>query len=71
VTFEDNVVVGGNVFVVGHITIGSGARIQAGSIVTKGFPAGSSIGGPLPARDVRAHRNSVASLMRLAKKARN
>jgi UDP-3-O-[3-hydroxymyristoyl] glucosamine N-acyltransferase len=71
VTFEDNVVCGVNAVVVDHVRLGAGCRVQAGTTVTKGFPAGTTIGGPLPSRRVRDHQARMATLMHLSRKTQN
>lgn len=45
VTIEDNVWLGNNVIVLGGVTIGEGAIIQAGSVVVKDIPACAIAGG--------------------------
>jgi serine O-acetyltransferase len=44
-TIEDNVWIGPNAVIVGAITIGKGARILAGAVVTSDVPSGSLVGG--------------------------
>ena len=44
-TIEDNVVIGSGASVLGHVTIGRGARIGAGSVVVRSVPAGATIVG--------------------------
>jgi acetyltransferase-like isoleucine patch superfamily enzyme len=45
VTIEDNVWFGNRVIVLGGVTIGEGAIIQAGAVVVKSVPAGGIAGG--------------------------
>lgn len=49
---EDEVWVGAHAIIVGALTIGRGARVAAGSVVTKSVPAGAIVGGN-PARVLR------------------
>jgi acetyltransferase-like isoleucine patch superfamily enzyme len=55
ITIEDNVWVGSRVTILGGVTIGEGAVIQAGSVVTKDIPKYAIAGGH-PAQ-VFAHRD--------------
>lgn len=56
ITIEDNVWLGTHVIVLGGVTIGEGAIIQAGSVVTKSIPAYAIAGGhpavPFKKRDI-------------------
>jgi acetyltransferase-like isoleucine patch superfamily enzyme len=45
VIIKDNVWFGDRVIVVGDVTIGEGAIVQAGSVVVKDVPAGAIVGG--------------------------
>lgn len=45
IVIEDNVWFGNNVLVVGNLTIGEGAIIAAGAIITKDVPPYSIVGG--------------------------
>ena len=51
-TIGDDVDIGAHVVILGPITVGNGARIGAGSIVTKDVPAGATVVGN-PARIIR------------------
>lgn len=57
-TIEDHVVIGANAIVLGNITIGRGARIGAGAIVTKSVPENSTVVGN-PARIVMREGQKV------------
>lgn len=60
-TLEENVVIGAGAVVLGAITIGSGARIGAGSVVVKPVPPGATVVG-IPGRVVDEHRKPVVDL---------
>lgn len=57
-TIEDHVVIGANAIILGNITIGRGARIGAGAIVTKSVPENSTVVGN-PARIVMREGQKV------------
>jgi serine O-acetyltransferase len=59
-TLEDNVVVGTGAVVLGAITVGSGARIGAGSVVVNRAAGGD--GGRHPGRVVDEHRKPIVDL---------
>jgi len=64
-TLERGVVVGANACVLGGFTVGAGARIGSGAVVTKPVPAGATAVGN-PARIIEAkdtQREAVASKM--------
>lgn len=61
----DFVVVGGQVGVGGHWTIGAGVQIAAGSMVNSDIPAGDRWGG-YPAKPLRLFARELAILKRLA-----
>ncbi len=67
VMIEDFVWLGNNVIILGGVTIGEGAIIQAGSIVCKDIPPYSIAGGhpasPFKTRDI-AHYNEMKALKR-------
>jgi serine O-acetyltransferase len=50
-TLENGVVVGANATLLGDITVGEGARVGAGAVVTHDVPAGATVVG-IPARRV-------------------
>jgi UDP-3-O-[3-hydroxymyristoyl] glucosamine N-acyltransferase len=64
---EDFVVIGGQVGVIGHITIGMGAQIAASSNVAGDVPRGSRWGGT-PAKPVREWFREMNTLKLLAKR---
>lgn len=53
---EDNVWIGANSIILPGVTIGEGAMIAAGSIVTKDVPPYSLVGGN-PAKVIKMHKN--------------
>lgn len=59
-TLEDNVVVGAGAKVLGAITIGTGSRIGANSVVVKPVPANSVVVG-IPGQVVKRSKNQPAS----------
>lgn len=63
----DFVALGGQVGVVGHLTIGDGAQIAASSNVNDDVPAGARWGGT-PAKPTRKWLREIATLRRLAEK---
>lgn len=66
-TLEDYVVLGGQVGVVGHLTIGRGSQIAGSSNVNRDVPPGSRWGGT-PAKPVRAWFRELTTLARLAER---
>ena len=64
-TLEDYVVLGGQVGVVGHLRIGTGAQIAGSSNVNRDVPPGARWGGT-PAKPVRAWFRELTTLARLA-----
>lgn len=62
VTVEDGVVMGGQVAVADHVCIGKGARIAAGSGVSKDIPPGETWAGAVLARPAREHWRRLALL---------
>jgi UDP-3-O-[3-hydroxymyristoyl] glucosamine N-acyltransferase len=65
VVVEDECIIGGQVGLSGHMTIGTGARISAGSMVWGDLEPGKSYTGH-PAREHRELLRSTAALRRLA-----
>jgi UDP-3-O-[3-hydroxymyristoyl] glucosamine N-acyltransferase len=63
---EDFVLIGGQVGVAGHVTIGRGAKLAAQSGVMQDIPAGSEVGGT-PSQPVRAWMREVAWLRRVTR----
>jgi UDP-3-O-[3-hydroxymyristoyl] glucosamine N-acyltransferase len=66
-TLEDFVVLGGQVGVVGHVRLGTGAQIAASSNVNSDVPAGARWGGT-PAKPIRDWFREVTALKTLASK---
>ena len=66
-TLEDYVVLGGQVGVVGHLTIGRGSQIAGSSNVNRDVPPGSRWGGT-PAKPVRAWFRELTTLAKLAER---
>jgi UDP-3-O-[3-hydroxymyristoyl] glucosamine N-acyltransferase len=64
---EDSVMMGGRASSAGHITLGRGTIVLAGSGVARDFPPGSRIGGN-PAQDARKWWQEIAMLRRLTAK---
>ncbi len=64
-SLEDFVVVGGQAGLVGHVKIGQGAQIAAGSGVTTDVPARSRWGG-MPAQPIRDWHRGTLALKQLA-----
>jgi serine O-acetyltransferase len=65
-TLERNVIVGANAQVLGGFTVGAGARVGSGAVVTKPVPAGATaVGNParIIQRDTDAQREAVAAKM--------
>ncbi|WP_169545581.1 UDP-3-O-(3-hydroxymyristoyl)glucosamine N-acyltransferase [Sneathiella aquimaris] len=65
-TVEDYVLLGGQVGVTGHLTIGSGAQVSAMSGVISDIPKGQVYAG-FPARPIKEFFRSVATLRKLMK----
>ncbi|PHQ69768.1 MAG: UDP-3-O-(3-hydroxymyristoyl)glucosamine N-acyltransferase [Sneathiella sp.] len=65
-TLEDFVVIGGQVGLAGHLTIGAGAQVSAKSGVMTNIPAGEIYAG-MPARPRRQFFRQVAVLSKLSK----
>ena len=57
---EDDVSVGASAVLLGPITVGTGARIGAGAVVTRDVAAGATVAGN-PARPLPAHKPEEAS----------
>jgi serine O-acetyltransferase len=60
-TVGNGVVIGARAIVLGAITIGDGARIGAGSVVTKPVPPGATVVG-IPGRIVEDHHQPILDL---------
>ncbi|EJN59302.1 serine O-acetyltransferase [Halogranum rubrum] len=56
-TIEDDVVLGANATLIGAITVGEGARVGAGAVVSDDVPAGATMVGP-KATQFRPHENA-------------
>lgn len=69
-TLEDFVVIGGQVGIVGHVRIGTGAQIAGSSNVREDVPPGARWGGT-PARPVRTWFREMTLLKRLAERERS
>ncbi len=69
VTLEDFVVLGGNVGVIDHVTIGKGAKLAARSNVMRNVPPGVEWGGIGPAKPLKQAFREVVTLDRLARRA--
>jgi UDP-3-O-[3-hydroxymyristoyl] glucosamine N-acyltransferase len=67
VTLEDFVALGGQVGIVGHLRIGTGAQIAASSNVATDVPPGVRWGGT-PAKPMREWMREIASVNRLARR---
>ncbi|RME99332.1 MAG: UDP-3-O-(3-hydroxymyristoyl)glucosamine N-acyltransferase, partial [Alphaproteobacteria bacterium] len=67
-TLEDFVALGGQVGVIGHVTIGAGAQIAASSNVNRDVPPGVTWGGT-PAKPMRLWFRELTILKKLAEKA--
>jgi UDP-3-O-[3-hydroxymyristoyl] glucosamine N-acyltransferase len=63
---EDFVLMGGQVGVAGHVTIGRGAKLAAQTGIMQDVPAGTEMGGT-PAQPVRAWMREVAWLRRVTR----
>lgn len=66
-TLEPGVIIGANACVLGGFTVGAGARVGSGAVVTKPVPAGATVVGN-PARiiapePVNVHREAAATRM--------
>lgn len=70
VTLEDWVVLGGQVGIADHLTIGEGAQIGASSGVMNDIPAGARWFGT-PAKPAREQFRELSAIRRLAARARN
>lgn len=64
---EDSVLFGASAASAGHLTIGFGSVLAAGTAVTKSFPPGSRLAGA-PGQDARYWRREVATLRRLSRR---
>jgi UDP-3-O-[3-hydroxymyristoyl] glucosamine N-acyltransferase len=64
---EDSVMLGARATTSGHLTIGRGSILAAGSAITKSFPAGSRLAG-FPAQDIKNWRREVATIRRLSRR---
>jgi len=64
---EDSVMFGARATTSGHLTIGRGSVLAAGSAITKSFPAGSRLAG-FPAQDVRNWRREVATIRSMSRR---
>jgi UDP-3-O-[3-hydroxymyristoyl] glucosamine N-acyltransferase len=64
---EDFVALGGQVGVVGHVTVGMGAQVAGGSAIGENVPRGARWGG-YPAKPIRQWFREITLLANLAKK---
>jgi UDP-3-O-[3-hydroxymyristoyl] glucosamine N-acyltransferase len=67
VTLDDFVALGGQVGIVGHLSIGAGAQIAASSNVATDVPPGVRWGGT-PAKPIREWMREIATVNRLARR---
>ncbi len=59
---EDGVLMGGWVVIADHVRVGKGARLTAGSGISKDVPAGETWAGGIPAQPARKHWRRLAVL---------
>jgi UDP-3-O-[3-hydroxymyristoyl] glucosamine N-acyltransferase len=59
---EDQVLIGGDCIFSDHVHVGKGAKIMAGSRISKAIPAGETWAGGIPAEPVRKHWRRLALL---------
>jgi len=59
---EDEVLIGGWVVIADHVRVGRGARLAAGSGISKDVPAGETWAGGIPAQPARKHWRRLAVL---------
>jgi UDP-3-O-[3-hydroxymyristoyl] glucosamine N-acyltransferase len=69
VTLEDYVVLGGQVGIVDHLTIGEGAQVASQSGIMSNIPAGERWGG-YPAQRLKGWMREVAALRKLSRQSR-